>query len=329
MTRSFFFSARVRSWALQALIAAGFVGGVAWLIGNAMNNLARRGITGGFGFMSQAARFPISESVLTYDTTDTFARAFAVGITNTLAIAALVVLVSTALGLGLALLRQARHPVLSGAGSVYVEVIRNTPLVVQLLFWYGLLTVNLPSASEAFSPVPGVFLSVRGLVFPSFAWHGGLSFSWDVPVLEGLGFVGGTTFTPEFTALLVGLTLYSTAFSGEIIRGGIAAISRGQWEAGESLGLRRGQVLRSIIFPQALRAIVPPMTSQYLAIIKNSTLALAVGYPDLSFVVTTTINQTGQAVEGILVLMGVFLSISLAVSLFMNWYNRRAMQWQR
>ncbi|WP_241137219.1 ABC transporter permease subunit, partial [Achromobacter xylosoxidans] len=140
---------------------------------------------------------------------------------------------------------------------------------------------------------------------------------------------GGSAFTPEFTALLVGLTIYSAAFSGEIIRGGIDAVPAGQWEAAHSLGLKPAAALRWIVVPQALRVIIPPMTSQYLSIIKNTTLALAVGYPDPSFVITTTINQTGQAIEGVAVLMAVYLSISLSVSLFMNLYNRRILRTQR
>lgn len=151
----------------------------------------------------------------------------------------------------------------------------------------------------------------------------------EKPVLQGFNFVGGSVFTPEFTSLLIGLILYSTAFSGEIIRGGIDAVDNGQWEAARSLGLRPWPTLRQIIVPQAMRVIVPPMTTQFLSIIKNTTLALAVGYPDLSFVIATTINQTGQAVEGIAILMAVYLSISLAISIFMNVYNRRITRTQR
>ncbi|WP_035361537.1 ABC transporter permease subunit, partial [Achromobacter sp.] len=171
-------------------------------------------------------------------------------------------------------------------------------------------------------------LAAVALVAAAAGW-GGASLHADVPALRGLNFAGGSAFTPEFTALLVGLTIYSAAFSGEIIRGGIDAVPAGQWEAAHSLGLKPGAALRWIVVPQALRVIIPPMTSQYLSIIKNTTLALAVGYPDLSFVITTTINQTGQAIEGVAVLMAVYLSISLSVSLFMNLYNRRILRTQR
>jgi general L-amino acid transport system permease protein len=380
MLSTFWFDRRLRSWGLQLLLIALVAGGLGWLAWNAQANLARRGITSGFGFLEQAARFPISESLLAYDTSDTFGHAFLVGITNTLFVSALVILFSTVLGLGLALGRRSTHPLVHGTATVYLEVIRNTPLVVQLLFWYAMLTVALPAARQALSPLPGVFLSVRGLYFPKLVlsgntgwfwttlgvssvlliaalvarpwrgsrfpvmrvgllasvvlivlacWAGDVGMTLDLPRLRGLNFTGGSTYTPEFTALLIGLVFYSTAFSGEIIRSGIDAVAAGQWEAGQSLGIRRWHLLRLIVFPQALRIILPPMTSQYLSIIKNSTLALAVGYPDLSFVVATTINQTGQAIEGILILMGVFLTISLTVSLLMNAYNRRLALVQR
>jgi general L-amino acid transport system permease protein len=322
--RSVWFDARVRSWALQAALALAVLGTLAWLVANARANLAHRGIATGFDFLDEVARFPISESLLSYETTDTFARAFWVGLTNTLVVSAVVIVAATLLGFLLALLRRSRHPLLAGAGTTYVEVMRNSPLVVQLLFWYGLVTISLPSTSEALQLLPGVYLSNRGLVLPAFS-EGALQ--W--PQLEGLNFSGGIVLTPELTALLIGLVVYSAAFCGEIIRGSIAAVPKGQWEAAQALGLRPWHALRLVVLPQALRIIVPPMTSQYLSIAKNTTLALAVGYPDLSSVIATMINQTGQAVEGVLLLMATFLAISLSVSLFMNWYNRRLMRWQR
>lgn len=381
MLKRLWFDGRARAVLMQALIACGFLGAVGWLAWNARVNLMQRGIAMGFDYLGDAARFPISESLLAYQPTDSYGHAFAVGLANTLYISVLVIGASTLLGFGLALARRSRHPLVTGIATVYLEAVRNTPLVVQLLFWYSLVTINLPSARQALQPLPGVFLSIRGLFFPSVslqgdtlamgwalavaaalllgAWRlarrrtgrgipwrtlgaaaalaavlagaawGGVTPHVDTPVLRGLNFVGGTAFTPEFTALLVGLTIYSAAFSGEIIRSGIDAVPAGQWEAAHSLGLRPGATLRWVVAPQALRVIIPPMTSQYLSIIKNTTLALAVGYPDLSFVITTTINQTGQAIEGIAVLMAVYLSISLSVSLFMNLYNRRILRTER
>ncbi|MCD0503355.1 amino acid ABC transporter permease [Bordetella petrii] len=377
MFKRLWYDARLRSVLAQLLIAGAFFGVVGWLAWNAHHNLQQRGIATGFGYLADAARFPISESLLAYRPTDSYFRAFVVGLVNTLYISALVIFASTILGFGLALARRNTHPLVSGIATVYLEIARNTPLVVQLLFWYSLVTINLPSPRQALNPFPGVFLSIRGFFFPSVEvqgsllpalialiaalvlwrlagilarnrpgvpWRGaallagvalaafalrGISLETSAPALRGLNFVGGTALTPEFTALLIGLTLYSAAFSGEIIRGGIEAVSLGQWEAAQSLGLKRWTTLRQVVVPQALRVIVPPMTSQYLSIIKNTTLALAVGYPDLSFVITTMINQTGQAIEGLAILMGVYLCISLSVSLFMNIYNRHLLRTER
>lgn len=382
MLKRLWFDGRARAVVMQALIACGFLGTVGWLAWNARVNLTQRGIAVGFDYLGDAARFPIPESLLAYQPTDTYGHAFLVGLANTLYISVLVIVASTLLGFGLALARRSKHPLVGAIATVYLEAVRNTPLVVQLLFWYSLVTINLPPARQALQPLPGVFLSIRGLFFPSVslqgntqalgwaaglaallllgAWRlarrpsapraapwrslgvaaalaviaagagwGGVTLHTDTPVLRGLNFVGGTAFTPEFTALLVGLTIYSAAFAGEIIRGGIDAVPAGQWEAAHSLGLKPAAALRWIVVPQALRVIIPPMTSQYLSIIKNTTLALAVGYPDLSFVITTTINQTGQAIEGVAVLMAVYLSISLSVSLFMNLYNRRILRTER
>lgn len=379
MFKRLWYNSRARSVMMQVLIACLFFGTLAWLVWNAHYNLTQRGIATGFGYLSDAARFPISESLLAYRPTDSYARAFAVGLMNTLYISVLVIVASTVLGFLLALARRSRHPLVNGIATFYLEITRNTPLVVQLLFWYSLVTINLPSPRQALNPLPGVFLSIRGLFFPSvqiegdwlalvwvilgatvvwlalrplrrrrpalplgrvyfavallacvLAWQwGGVTLIGQPPQLRGLNFVGGTALTPEFTALLLGLTLYSSAFSGEIIRGGIDAVAPGQWEAAQSLGLRPWTTLRCVVVPQSLRVIVPPMTSQYLSIVKNTTLALAVGYPDLSFVITTTINQTGQAIEGLAILMGVYLCISLSVSLFMNLYNCRILRTER
>lgn len=389
MFRYLWYDSRARAWLLQGVVIIAIACGLGWLVWNAQHNLVARGIAMGFGFLTEAARFPISESLLAYTPVNNYGRAFLVGLVNTLYISFLVIGVSTMLGFLLALARRSQHPLVSALATVYVEIIRNTPLVLQLLFWYSVLTLNLPAARQAYEPVSGFFLSIRGVFFPAvslegntallwasmvaallvvtagpvigrritrawlrngvgprYAWHRG---AWSVaaivvalgifvgdiqlqiekPVLQGFNFVGGSVFTPEFTSLLIGLTLYSAAFSGEIIRGGIEAVDNGQWEAARSLGLRPWPTLRQIIVPQAMRVIVPPMTSQFLSIIKNTTLALAVGYPDLSFVIATTINQTGQAIEGIAILMAVYLSISLGISLLMNIYNHRITRTQR
>lgn len=369
---------RVRAVGLQVAIvlAAGVT--VAWLVSNTASNLQRLGIGFGFDFLEQAARFPISESILDYSPSDSFGWAFVVGLGNTMFLALIVAIASTVLGMLLALARRSHHPLAHGLSSGAVELFRNTPLVVQLLFWYALVTVGLPNIDAALNPLRNVYLSDRGLYLPALRFEttplfwamllaaaaaigaavryrrqvrvragqaprgsgiliGGivvltlacmylfadLASHLDLPVKGPYNFIGGFGLTPEFVAVFTGLVLYTTAFVGEIIRGGIDAIARGQWEAGRAVGLSDRQTLRLVVMPQALRIIVPPLTSQYINIIKNTTLALVVGYPDVAFVAATTMNQTGQAVEAILILMLIFLTLSLASSVFMNWFNRR------
>ncbi len=350
-----------------------------WMLHNMFSNLAKRGIMVGFDYLERTARFPIAESVLDYTPADSFAWAITVGVANTLFISLIVIVLSTVLGVLLGLARRSTHPLAYGLASAFTDAIRNTPLVVQLLFWYGFITYGLPASAEAFNPAPGVFFTDRGLYFPSLRIDGaawifwltiimggaffvyaqrraaretrktglksgrrnllivpativaalivwavfGLTLDVSTPVLGRFNFGGGLLLSPEFVAIILGLVLYTTAFIGEIVRSGIGAVAKGQWEAGRAIGLSERQNLRFVIAPQALRIIVPPLTSQYINILKNSTLGLVVGYPELNFVIATTINQTGQAIEGVFILMVVFLSISIAASLLMNWYNSR------
>jgi general L-amino acid transport system permease protein len=200
--------------------------------------------------------------------------------------------------------------------GAYVEFVRNSPLLVQLFFWYAVITEVLPHPRAALQPLPGVFLSNRGIFFPS---------TESTPVLEGFNFVGGMVITPEYATLLLGLSIYTASFIAEIVRAGVLAVARGQWEAAHALGLARGQALRHVVLPQAVRVIVPPLASQYLNLTKNSSLAVAIGYPDLVSIANTAMNQTGQAIEGVTIIMAVYLTISLSISLFMNWYNARIM----
>jgi general L-amino acid transport system permease protein len=249
-----------------------------------------------------------------YSASDSYLRALVVGLTNTLAVALVGVVLATVTGTFLGLARLSKNYLLRMLSGAYIEFIRNVPLLVQLFFWYAVITEGLPGPREALSPLPGVFLSNRGIFFPTFS---------SVPELQGFNFAGGLAVSPEFAALLIGLTTYTAAFIAEIVRAGILAVDRGQGEAAHALGLSRGQTTRLVILPQALRVIVPPMTSQYLNLTKNSSLAVAIGYPDLVSIANTTMNQTGQAIEGITVIMAVYLTISLSISAFMNWYNAR------
>jgi general L-amino acid transport system permease protein len=208
----------------------------------------------------------------------------------------------------------------SAAAGAYVEALRNTPLLLQLLFCYSLFQL-LPGLGHAWHPAPGIYLCDRGLFLPAVTWGGGM-LHIDTPTLSGFGFRGGTFVTPEFAALVIGLTLYTAAFIGEIVRGGISAVDRGQTEAAAALGLSRRRALRLVVLPQALPAIVPPLASQYLSLTKNSSLAVAIGYPDLIATTTSTLNQTGQAIEAIAVAMACYLAISVVIALPMGMLNR-------
>jgi general L-amino acid transport system permease protein len=379
MLARIWYSEKVRSWLTQALLLAAVFGLLSWLVGNTATNLAARGIRVGYDFLWRPSRFPISESVIPYSPTDTFFWAFVVGIGNTLFVSILAIVLSTILGLFVGLARRSRNPLAAGITGAYITAVRNTPLIVQLLFWYALTTTALPLPRSAWNPVGGIFVSIRGVFLPRLELDGdvrtfvllglvivgtsaaalvlarrskirlpahhvalaviaalaaaalvcGIGFSVSVPELRGLGFNGGFRLSPEFTALIVGFVVYTSAFIGEIVRGGIEAVSKGQWEAGRALGLNERQTLTKVVIPQALRIIIPPLTTQYLSTVKNTTLALAVGYPELGLIVGTVINQTGQAIESIVIMLAVFLSISLAVSLFMNWYNRKVALVQR
>ncbi|WP_018690386.1 amino acid ABC transporter permease [Ahrensia kielensis] len=373
MFSTLWYSARLRGWITQIALLGGLATFLLWVGSNTVQNLAQRGIRTGLDFLSRPARFPISESIITYDPSNSFLWAYVVGVANTLWLSFVTILLATLLGLAVGLARRSLHPLLSKQAMIFVTIMRNIPLIVQLLFWYGVCTSLFPAPRDALNPLPGVFLSLRGVYAPSFLagpnalpfmlvvvaallivlwqvtrllrrgsqkriiiptgflmWVGisaGLyklfqaPVSLEFPELTGLNFRGGSYLSPEFVAIVFGLTLYTSAFIGEIIRGGIEAVSKGQWEGARALGLSERHIMFRIILPQALRVIIPPMTSQYLSTVKNTTLAVAVGYPELGLVVNTVINQTGQALESIMIMLGVYLSISLSVSLFMNWYN--------
>jgi len=304
-----------RSWLYQgALLAA--AGLALWFFAsNAAQNLESRRIASGFAFLWREAGFEIGETgFIGYGAADSYLRALGVGLWNTFRIGATGVVLATLLGAAIGLARLSPNWLLAKLAGGYVELVRNVPLLVQLFFWYAIISENLPGPRDALQPLPGVFLSNRGIVFPT---------PWSTPVLSGFNFSGGATLSPEFAALLAGLVTYTAAFIAEIVRAGVLSIGRGQIEAANALGLTRRTALRFVVLPQALRLIVPPLTSQYLNLAKNSSLAVAIGYPDLVSIANTTMNQTGQAIEGVAIIMAVYLSISLAISAFMNWYNRR------
>jgi general L-amino acid transport system permease protein len=305
---------RYRSALVQGALVAALALALGYLYYNTAQNLEARRIASGFGFLWREAGFEIGETTfLVFSAADSYLRALAVGLGNTFRVALFGIVFATALGTLIGLARLSPNWLLAKLAAAYVEVIRNVPLLVQLFFWYTVISDGLPAPAQAFNPCRRVYLPNRG-VFP---------LPGDVPVLSGFNFPGGATLTPEFAALLIGLVTYTASFIAEIVRAGILSVPRGQAEAAQSLGLTRRRALRFIILPQALRLIIPPMTSQYLNLTKNSSLAVAIGYPDLVSIANTTMNQTGQSIEGIAIIMGVFLSISLSISALMNRYNRR------
>jgi general L-amino acid transport system permease protein len=308
-------SRKARRIAYQAAAVAVAVLVAGYLIHNTAVNLEDRRIASGFSFLEREAGFEIGESAfLRYSASDSYLRALLVGLTNTLSVALIGIVFATVLGTAVGLFRLSKNLLLRALAGAYVEFIRNSPLLVQLFFWYTLITDVLPPPREALQPLPGLFLTNRGIFFPT---------PGSTPVLEGFNFVGGMVLSPEFATLLIGLSIYTAAFIAEIVRAGVLSVPRGQWDAAYAIGLKRGQALRAVVLPQALRVIVPPMASQYLNLTKNSSLAVAIGYPDLVSIANTTINQTGQAIEGVAIIMAVYLTISLSISAFMNWYNAR------
>ena len=368
---------RLREVIYQILFIGVVVALAGFLVHNTLANLRRQNIASGFGFLDREAAFGIGESLIAYSPADTYARAFLVGLVNTLYVSAIGIVLATVLGTVMGIARLSSNWLIRKLAQVYVETFRNIPLLLQLFFWWGILRQTAPPPRQAWELMPGVLISNRGLVFPvptaapvhnwmllalalgivgaitvrrwskrrqaltgaqfPSGWLGialviglpllvflaaGMPLELDWPDLKGFNFVGGGAVSPEFAALLIGLTVYTGSFIAEIVRAGILAVSWGQSEAALALGLKPGQRMRLIVLPQALRVIVPPMTSEYLSLTKNSSLAVAIGYPDLVSIANTTMNQTGQAVEGIAMIMAVYLAISLATSLFMNFYNR-------
>lgn len=368
---------RFRNIIWQILVVGAVAGVIYWLWSNTRYNLEVRRIATGWDFLWREAGLPIGESLIDYDPSMSYLRALQVGVLNTLKVAIIGIVLATILGTLLGIARLSKNWMLNKFAAAYVELVRDLPLLLQLLFWYALLQ-GLPGPRQAFNPIEGVFVSNRGLKVPFFIWESahswallafvagiaatifyrrwarakqyqdgqiravwpagvafmlgaplavwaamGAPFTPDVPALRGFNFRGGIDVSPEFFALLLGLTLYTAGFIAEIVRAGIQAVNQGQWEAAEALGLPRGRVMNLIVLPQAMRVIIPPMTSQFLNITKNSSLAVAIGYQDIVSIANTTLNQTGQAIEGIAIIMLVYLTISLSISLFMNWYNKR------
>ena len=295
-----------------------------WLLAsNTLANMRLRGIQSGFDFLWEPAGFDIGEGWLPYDSTSPYWKAFLAGLVNTLRVAVAGCVLATLWGTLLGIGRFSRNALVRGLCYGYVELFRNIPLLLQLLMWYLIFIEYLPPADQALSLGRFVFLSKNGVSFPALSWdQGQLHIEW--PVLGEMQVEGGAALSPEFMAVLLGLVLYTAAFIAEVVRAGIASVPRGQHEAGASIGLSKARTLRLIVLPQALRLIIPPLTNQYLNLTKNSSLAVAVGYPELVSIANTSLNQSGRAVECIAIIMLVYLTLSLLTSGLMNWFNRRA-----
>ncbi len=278
-------------------------------------NLQRQGIASGFDFLGKNAGFEIIQSLIAYGPGSTYGRAFFVALCNTLLVSILGVIFATTVGFTLGIARLSHNFLLSRLALAYVEVVRNIPLLLHLFFWYFAALRSLPEVRDSYSLFDLFFLNNRGIYIPWFD---------SVPKLEGFNFEGGVAIIPELLALVFALSTYTAAFIAEIVRAGILSVPKGQHEAAEALGLSRAQILRLVVLPQAMRVVVPPLTSQYLNLIKNSSLAAAIAYPDLVLVFAgTVLTQTGQAVEVIAITMGVYLVLSLLISFGMNFWNRR------
>ena len=313
-----------RSAAAQGL-ALGLAAAVLWwLARNTATTLDQNGISLGFGFLKQPANFDIGDAAIAYAPSDSFVRAILVGLANTARVSVLGWIFATALGFVLGILRLSPTPAVRGVARAFVELVRNVPLLLLLLFLAATMHA-LPPARAAFEPLPSVFISDRGLVLPWISLASG-SLVWERPVLQGFNFVGGLTISPELTALLAALVLHHAAHISEVVRGAVVAVPTRQRDAAFALGLSRAQTMRFVVIPQALRAMVPLLATNCVSLTKNSSLAVAIGFPDLVSILNTTANQTGHAIETMLIMIVVYLTLSLSVAAAMNAYNRRLLR---
>jgi general L-amino acid transport system permease protein len=359
----------------QGLLLLGLFALFAWISGNAQHNLAERSLTFGFGFLAQTAGFDIPFHVVDWSPADSYGRALWVCIVNTLLVSAMAVVTATVLGVLLGIMRLSSNGLVRGVALVIVEAIRNTPQLIQLVFWYGGVLQALPPLRQSLALPGGIFLNVRGLFVPAPILESGggwtllalaaslvlLPILWtrqvagrrvgawalllpavllllalsmveglDRPALKGFNFTGGLVLIPELVALWLGLSVYAAAFVAEIVRGSIIAVPHGQREAARAMGLHAGLEMLLVVLPQALRTMIPPLTSQYLNIIKSSSLGAAIAYPEIVQIFAgTVLNQSGRAIEAIVLVMGFFLAVNLSVSALMGIYNQRLLATER
>jgi general L-amino acid transport system permease protein len=372
------YSPKLRATLSQLIVLALLAWGLYTIVANTQANLVKLNQNFGFDFLGRASGFDLSTSLIEYSSNSTFSKALFAGFYNTALVSVLGIIFATLLGFVVGVMRLSKNWVISSAATLYIEVVRNIPLLLQIFIWYALVLKPLPGPKQAINISDSVFISNRGItaphatfgegswialallaaaligtwVFRRWSWKrqeatgqilpvwwisipliiaapiigllaAGLPLTWDYPKLAGFNFQGGMTLVPEFIALFMALVIYTATFIAEIVRSGINAISHGQTEASQSLGLDRAKALRLVVIPQAMRIIIPPLTSQYLNLTKNSSLAVAIGYPDLMYAAGTVNNQSGKAIEVYSIALVVYLTTSLVTSLFMNWFNAR------
>jgi general L-amino acid transport system permease protein len=375
---SWLYNARIRGIASQVLVLALMGWGLYEIVFNTQANLAKLNKTFGFDFLTQTAGFDLSTSLNNFTSSSTYGKALMAGFLNTILVSGLGIVFATIIGFVVGIMRLSKNWLVSRVATLYVEIVRNIPLLIHLLVWYALVLKPLPGPKQAISLFDMAFISNRGVILPQpqfgaraslalwfFAaavvgtyflrrWArerqartgetfpgwlisiaamvvaplvGLLIVGWpvtfNVPALAGFNFKGGMTMVPEFAALLLGISIYTASFIAEIVRSGIQAVSHGQSEAAQALGLRNSVALRLVVVPQAFRVIIPPLASQYLNLTKNSSLAIAIGFPDLVYAGGTVNNQSGKIIEVVVVWMVVYLSLSLLTAAFMNWFNSR------
>lgn len=378
---SFLNNAIIRSVFYQALTFVIVAGGIWYLVSNTITNMSQRGMSAGFDFLDVSAGFGIGFTLVPYTESDSYLRVFQVGIANTLLVAIIGIVLATVIGVFLGLARLSGNWLISNLARWYIEVLRNTPLLLQVIAWYfGVFTI-LPRPRDSVGWANAFFLNNRGFYFPravpqdgfglvlvafvlaligAIIWvlHArrmreaqglilpvalpalaiiavipavaflflGQPLHWESPVLQGFNFIGGSSVPPSFCALIIALSIYTSCFIGEIVRSGVQSVSHGQTEAAKALGVKPSRTMSSIILPQALRVIIPPLISQYLNVTKNSSLAIAIGFPDLVSVwMNTSLNQSGRAIPIVAMTMAFYCLVSLSVSLAMNQYNRRVL----
>ena len=379
-SKGFFNNPENRAVIYQVLVLALVIFTFNYFIGNMFDNVEKRGISTGFAFLNEVAGFGVSQNLIEYDdVSSTYGRVFAVGVLNTLLVSVIAMVFTTIIGLSVGIGRLSSNWLISKLCMIYVEIFRNIPILLQILFWYNVVLAALPSPRQSFVYFDSVFLNNRGFILPKpifesnfifvaisivlaiaavvylFKWSNkrhdetgeefpifkvslailvlspiiiyfvsGQPVSADYPALKGFNFKGGFTIIPELLALAFALSIYTATYIAEAVRAGIEAVPQGQKEAAKSLGLKEHIILQKVVLPQALRVIIPPVINQYLNLVKNSSLATAIGYPEIVTLFSgTALNQVGQAIEIILMTMAVYLTFSIIISMVLNYVNSK------